>query len=340
MPVITEETRGTPKVFMPSLFQAPGPLEVPEMELVENRLREVITAQNDMMRKVSEHLTKGGGKRLRPVLVILSASLYRDKAKDVVDIATASELIHMASLVHDDVIDESDTRHRRPTVNSKWGNRVSILFGDHLFAKAFELLAGPEVNRSIIGIMTRAVNAMCKGEFEQMVHACNCRQLEDDYFRRIRMKTAELIAACCFSGAIAGNLSKALVHSMGEYGTCLGLAFQIVDDILDYTSDADSLGKPTGADLRCGNFTLPLLHALKDPNYGPLIQELLSEVPPDETTAKVVEEMVKSAGGIDYAYQKAGELIGQAKMSLRDFPDSPAKVSLLNIADYVITRVY
>lgn len=313
---------------------------IPELELVEKRLREVVSAPNDLMQRISTHILEGGGKRLRPLLVILAAGLFPGDTRAAVEVATASELIHMASLIHDDIIDGSDCRHKKPSLNSKWGNHVSVLFGDYLFAMAFRLLAGLVAKPQIINVMAKAVSCMCKGEFEQMSYANNYDQSEDDYFRRIRLKTAELIAACCVCGALVSQIPRELVTLLYEYGICLGCAFQVVDDMLDFASDPSVLGKPTGSDLRCGTVTLPLLNSLAHPTRGPRIREMLLRIPPDEVTVKAVGEAVKAAGGIEYAHRRASDFIARAKHAIEDLPDTPSKTALESLADYVINRVY
>lgn len=337
MSVTTE--RKTDSSCIPG-FQTMVGFDVPELGLVEKRLREVVSTHNDLMRRISVHIFEGGGKRLRPLLVILAARLFHGDARAVIEVATASELIHMASLIHDDVIDGSDCRHRKPSLNSRWGNQVSVLFGDHLFAAAFRLLASTGVKPRVISVMAKAVSCMCEGEFEQMSYTNDCNQSEDDYLRRIRLKTAELIAASCVSGALVSEMPEELVASLYEYGICLGCAFQIVDDMLDFTSDPSVLGKPTGSDLKCGTFTLPLLNSLTHPVYGQRIRGMLSKQPLDETTIRAISEAVKAAGGVSYAHEKASAFIERAKRILLAFPKTPPRTALECIADYVLTRAY
>ncbi|HHY38051.1 MAG TPA: polyprenyl synthetase family protein [Clostridia bacterium] len=337
MSVTTEHRTGSSRI--PGFGAIVG-VSVPELELVEKRLHEVVVSQNDLMQRVSVHILEGGGKRLRPLLVILAARLFPSDVRAVVEVATASELIHMASLIHDDIIDGSDCRHKKPSLNSRWGNHLSVLFGDHLFAAAFRLLAGIGKKPRVISVMAKAVSCMCEGEFEQMSYSNDYDQSEGDYLRRIRLKTAELIAASCVSGALLSEMPEELVTSLYEYGICLGCAFQIVDDVLDFTSDPSVLGKPTGSDLKCGTVTLPLLNSLTHPVYGQRIREMLRRQPLDEATIRAVSEAVKAAGGVNYAHEKASAFIDRAKRILMAFPKTPPRTALEGIADYVLTRAY
>ncbi|HHX73961.1 MAG TPA: polyprenyl synthetase family protein, partial [Firmicutes bacterium] len=254
-------------------FLQPGTL--PGLQQVESRLQELSRAEAGWTDAFS-YVVTNGGKRLRPALVLLCGSFAPAFRSILVDVACAAELIHTASLVHDDVIDEAAYRRSRPTLSASFGQRQAVLYGDFLFAKAFSLLTGHGLS-SVLGNMTRAISLMCEGEISQARALYDCRQTEADYYAYIYKKTAFFISACCLSGAEAGGLQQPLPNLLAAYGLQLGYAFQITDDLLDFTGQAETTGKPVLKDMREGYLTLPVLKLLRHPQHGHAARKIIEE---------------------------------------------------------------
>jgi geranylgeranyl pyrophosphate synthase len=276
-------------------------------------------------------LFAAGGKRVRPALVLLSAHLGRYRLERAEPAAMAVELLHAATLVHDDVIDRSDSRRGRPTVAASEGFEAAIVVGDHAFAKAYR-----EASRSgdpeVVAELAEAVMRICAGELEQQSARWHWRPTLESYLRRIEGKTAVLLQASCRVGARLGKLDPEAVDALGLYGHALGLAFQVADDVLDYTGTEEELGKPVGHDLVEGMATLPLM-------LTPGAVALLTEgEPPDPATAARVVEMVRSGPGPGRALERAAEESERAVAALGRFGDAPAARALAALAAYVVAR--
>lgn len=303
--------------------------EHPLLEMVEERLREQV-AGTHLAARLSSSLLDGGGKRLRPILTVLAASFYALPEQMVVDMAVAAELIHLASLVHDDIIDNAPLRRGRRTINDVWGNQISVLTGDHLFASAFALLAdlaSPAVLRG----MTQAIRLMCEGEIEEILRAYQPDQTEADYFRCIEKKTAHLLAASCQSGALLADAPLDQLEALANYGLRLGCAFQIIDDILDLTAQEDELGKPVRWDFMQGNLTLPVLHARRHSPYGDELTRLLA-TGQGHRAQDLLDRMLREEDAILYAWQEAARQVRIAEEALRALPPHPARNYLRSLA--------
>lgn len=310
---------------------------VPGMERVEERLWEAVSSPVGFLGQVMAYLLESGGKRLRPMLVLLSGSLHACDLDLLVDAAVAAELIHMASLVHDDIIDGSHTRRGRRSVNARWGEKVSVLTGDFLFARALSILCLRGATR-LVEVMANAIIAMCEGEIQEISGSFNPDLTEADYLERIYKKTAYLIGASCYAGTIVNGASEFEASSMREYGLELGYAFQIIDDILDFSGEAEALGKPVGKDLSQGILTLPVIRALNDPAFYKRFAErlrggLLTSVEIREITA-----YLRDSGAIEYAYSRAQSHVNAAKGRLSSLPDTFTRRLLQELADTVISR--
>lgn len=235
----------------------------PMLQAVEERLREIASDRAGTLGAHAGHVIRAGGKRLRPLLVILCSGIDDPSCRPLIDVAAAAELIHTASLIHDDIIDRSGSRRSVPTLNRLHGSHTAVLTGDFLFAFAFGLLTRSRRPESL-ALMTDAVQAMCQAEIEQRESLFQFSLTESMYLHRIEQKTAVLLAACCGAGALAGGLEPGAVASLASYGRNLGLSFQITDDLLDFTGDSAALGKPAGSDLAQGILTLPVIYLLQD----------------------------------------------------------------------------
>lgn len=309
-----------------------------DVQYIEDELEKSIDTQVTELYQSSTHLLKAGGKRIRPVFVLLGGKWGDYDVKRLKHVAVPLELIHMATLVHDDVIDDADKRRGKETVRRKWDNKIAMYAGDYILARALAIAAQlpiPQLHQ----ILADAMVEVCKGEFEQVKDLKNWDQSFRTYLRRIKRKTALLIAISCQMGAVASGASQAIVRSMYWYGYNVGMAFQITDDILDFTGTERQLGKPVGSDLLNGNITLPALYTA---HYG-RSRERFQEWIARGTFWDHVEEaiqLVRNDEGIAFSQNLAERYVARAKAILADLPDNQAKTSLAGIADFIVERKF
>ncbi len=313
------------------------PLQVPELMLVEQKLAEVLGKAEGIIKDTCAGLLSAGGKRIRPLLTVYSGLCFGPLNTNMVFAAVAAELVHMASLVHDDVIDGSQTRRARDTVNSLHGNSAAVLTGDYIFAEAFNILSSHKLFAPM-GYLVEAIKAMCDGEVNQAGELFALSANPDKYFARIAQKTGILLAACCRSGAQTGGGSEKEIEVMGEYGLNLGYAFQIVDDILDFTGTQEKLGKPVGVDVTSGNITLPVILLMDNPVYGNWVKEVLATRQVSVTGVESIRQALLQAGSIEQSYAAAAGCVKRAKASLERIPAGRYKNILLGMADKVLQR--
>ncbi|MDT8902324.1 polyprenyl synthetase family protein [Anaeroselena agilis] len=310
-----------------------------ELASVEQELASIIRSRVDLVSDIGGHLLRAGGKRLRPALYILCAKCGSQVPAGLVPVAAAIELIHMATLVHDDVIDSAATRRGLATANARWGNHVTVLAGDYLFAKAFSLIAVHGGARAL-QILTETICSICEGEISQARDLFNPRQSMEDYLTRIDNKTACFIAASCELGAMTAGLTTADAEALRLYGYAIGMAFQITDDLLDVTASSEQIGKPAGNDLRQGVLTLPVLYALQhSPQAGELRRIIEARDMTDANVQKGIA-VVHTTDAVEYCYGRVSDYLTTARRAL---PASlPAEVykSLWDIADFVGLRKY
>jgi heptaprenyl diphosphate synthase len=310
-----------------------------DLAYVEAELERSIEIDHGLLNEAAAHLLKAGGKRIRPVFVLLSGRFGDYSLERLKHVAVALELIHMGSLVHDDVIDDADIRRGRLTVKSKWDNRVAMYTGDYIFARALMTISElehPDIHR----ILSRAMVQMCLGEMEQIRHLYDAGQSVRDYLRRIRRKTALLIAVSCQLGALAAGAPRQAAAQLYRYGYNTGMAFQIRDDILDITGTAERLGKPPGSDIRQGNITLPYLYALQDETYCDRMLEGIARLRDAEGQgdASGLIALVRESGGIGRAEALAARYIAKATDALAKLPDVPARRHLAEITALLAHR--
>jgi len=316
----------------------------PEAKNINTAMQEGIRAvQDGLLREVLEHSLFNGGKRVRPLLSVFCGRLCGCKDDALYNLAIAFEYLHVATLLHDDVIDHADQRRGKQTVNTIWGSTPAILAGDYLHARSMFLI-GSLGGRQCLDIICRATAAMVEGEFLQMHNAGKGDLSATDYFKIIEGKTAVLIAAVCEIGAVFGRATAEQQEALRNYGSGLGQAFQVVDDLLDYLGDPANTGKAVGNDFIEGKTTLPLIHALGNavPQERDRIHSLLGG-PEGERRDHIatVRQLIKKYDGFGYAKQQARQLIDAATSELDIFTaDSTAatKAILIGIADYVLTR--
>lgn len=310
-----------------------------DLKIVEKELNKIVDIKEPLLAEASAHLLNAGGKRLRPAFALIAGKTYRYNPDKLIPLATALELIHMASLVHDDVIDDSYTRRGIPTVKANWGDQISIYTGTYLFAQSLMLIArcnDPVISRILADISVK----MCEGEIQQIVSSFDPNQTIKDYFFRIKRKTALLISASCELGAVACGAPGYHVKALSRYGYYLGMAFQIGDDILDFTSNETVLGKPVASDLKQGIVTLPVIFALAESPNRNRLAEIISKKEKKEGEILEAINIIKKSEAIEKAFDVSNCYLAKAKRELKDLPPGKATESLAYIADFVGHRKF
>ncbi|MCL5406647.1 MAG: polyprenyl synthetase family protein [Deltaproteobacteria bacterium] len=311
----------------------------PDLARIEEEINRLLDSDIPLISVVGRYITGSGGKRLRPLLMILASRLCGYKGRDDVRLAVVFEFVHAATLLHDDVVDHAEFRRSCPAANTVWGNPAVVLVGDFLYSRSIQIAVGYQDIR-ILQVLLDATTSMSEGEVLQLINSDNLEISESEYLEVINRKTATLISASCQTGAIFGGGGAGEEKALKAYGQNLGIAFQLIDDTLDFTGEAEELGKPVGNDLQEGKATLPLIYALKNAKAAErlrLRQIFTSEkIPPEMITE--ITDIVARSGGIEYTTGQACVHAMRAKEALRIFPESPAKDILLDIADYVTCR--
>ncbi len=291
---------------------------------------------------ISHHMQSAGGKRLRPILLLLSSRLVSsntETTEEAIQLAAVVELIHTSTLVHDDVIDEAKTRRGQASANALWGNQMSVLAGDWLYMQAFQI-AMRQRNFSILDILIGLTQTMVEGEFLQMDRLGHIDISEADYMELVDRKTASLFNACCRLGAMAGGANDTQSARLGEFAWNLGMAFQLIDDILDFTSKETILGKPVGNDLAEGKVTLPLLYSLVETTREEtrMIETILKDRSYERVPFSAVLEIIEKYKGVEKAHERAQQFTARARQVIDTFPDSPYRKAVLTIADIITER--
>ncbi|MFZ5644012.1 MAG: polyprenyl synthetase family protein [Bacillota bacterium] len=310
-----------------------------EILLVEKELRAIVKDSDPLIKETSIHLISAGGKRLRPAFCFLGGKFYNYDYKKILPLAVALELIHEASLVHDDVVDSSVTRRNTPTVKAMWGNKISTHMGTYLFGKSLKLIAACN-NYTISRVLADTSVKMTEGEIQQLASVNQPDQGIRDYFYRIKRKTALLIAASCQLGAVACGAPESIHLSLRRYGHCIGMAFQITDDMLDLVADEIQLGKPVGSDIKQGIVTLPLIYALRHSSKRDRLVKLLEKEIKEQDEIKEACEIIMSCGGIEYSDRVVQRYINNAKKQLDRLPDIPARDTLHTVAEFIRIRKF
>jgi octaprenyl-diphosphate synthase len=288
--------------------------------------------------EIGEYLREGGGKRIRPALLLLAAKLFGYSGRGAVRLGAVVEIIHTATLVHDDIIDEAQTRRGRPAANTQWGNSKCVLAGDWLYMQAFKI-AVQERNFRILDVLIDLTQQMVEGELLQIEKLGKCIT-QDEHFDLIYRKTACLFAVCMRMGAILAGATEEEERRVGEYGRSLGMAFQIVDDVLDLTASEEVLGKPVASDLREGKVTMAVVHALErcTPEERKLVETVLRERAFNSVRHEQILAMLQRYGSVEVAMTRAQEYSEAARKSICSFPDSEIKRALLWAPDFVVGR--
>lgn len=310
----------------------------PELKQLNESISASLVTSNELMNGIVENYLKTKGKQIRPILVILSAKLFGGNNANTISGAAAVEMLHNASLIHDDVVDDSDIRRGIPTINSVWDNRISVLIGDYFVASALRH-AVKTADIRIVETISDIGQTLSLGEINQIEKARNHTFSENAYLEIISQKTASLFEACVKIGAYSVNASEEEIRLLVEFARLFGLCFQIRDDIFDYF-DSDAIGKPTGNDLREGKVTLPLLYALsrKDHPRHDEMMELINRENLDTDSINTLIEFAKDCGGIDYAYNYMVSLREKAALIMDQLPHSPEKKRFMEMFDFIIAR--
>ena len=303
---------------------------------VEDRLRSVCEVDFPQLSKLLDYSLKSGGKRIRPALVLLSGKFYHYDPSYLLPMASAVEILHTATLVHDDTIDNSPVRRGRPTINKVWGEDKAILLGDYLLAKSQELVAETQ-NSRVVRLFAHTFMTISSGELNQAFNAFNLDQTRQQYLQRISAKTACLISLATESGAILSQAPERSVEALKEYGHNLGIAFQIVDDILDFIGTEEEMGKPIGSDLAQGTLTLPAMLLLERyPEDNPVTRLFQNEA--RQKNIELAIELVRNSSIPEECYAIASDYCARACHNLNLLPDNASRRSLIELAEYVVKR--
>ena len=320
----------------PRLERIQGPVS-DGLDAVIEEIRRVVLADFPPIQEVNEYLALARGKLFRPTLLLLSNQVGNGGHERAATLGAVVEMVHMATLVHDDAVDHSVLRRGMPTVNALWNHQSAIIMGDYLYSRAVSELAGFG-RTDLIRVLAGAANEMSVGEMRQLVSADALGFTEDDYYRLIRAKTASLMAAACEIGAMAGDVRHR--EPLTRFGHHVGMAFQIADDLLDYTATEEATGKPTGHDLREHKMTLPLIHALDrmDERASREVRHFFADPEPDDEGIRRVIELTIEHGGLEYARGRAMEFADRAHEAAQELPDGRATDALGAAVRYVVER--
>jgi octaprenyl-diphosphate synthase len=310
-----------------------------DLQLVEKHMEEYLRSEVRLIPEIIRHIIDSGGKRFRPLLLLASSALCDYEGNRRYPLAAVIEFIHTATLLHDDVIDEADTRRGKSSANRVWGNAASVLVGDFLYSKSFRLLT-EYGNLEIIKLLSTTTNTMSEGEVLQLIKRGDVGITEADYLSIIDKKTAVLISAACALGGHLGKAAPERIEALAQYGLRVGAAFQMTDDTLDYVAQADAFGKAIGKDLEEGKLTLPLIRTMAEGSAEEKTR-MATLLKKAERTPEDIGEiltLLHRYDGIPYTLGKARDLITEAKEMLAVFPDAIPKTALLTVADYIIDR--
>ncbi len=308
-----------------------------DLNAVDTVIRQKLHSEVALVNQIAEYIISAGGKRIRPVLVLLIANAYSYRGTDHHQLAAVVEFIHTATLLHDDVVDESSLRRGRKTANALFGNAASVLVGDFLYSRAFQMMVSVGDIR-IMQILADATNVIAEGEVQQLLNMHDPDVSEERYTQVIRSKTAKLFEAAAQLGALIAGASDAEIEAAAEYGRSLGTAFQLIDDVLDYSGQADDIGKNVGDDLREGKATLPLIYLMEHgtAEQRELVRNCIENG--DEQHFDTVLFAVTTSGALDYTKRKAEEAAARASASIITLPASEFKDALLKLSDFAVHR--
>ena len=310
-----------------------------DLQAVDDVIRQRLHSEVELIRRIADYIIGGGGKRLRPALLILSARACGYHGNHHHELAAVVEFIHTATLLHDDVVDESALRRGQATANALFGNAAAVLVGDFVYSRAFQMMVSVE-NMRVLRVLADATNVIAEGEVLQLMNCHNPDLDEDGYLQVIRYKTAKLFEAATRLGAILGGAGSRVENAMASYGVHLGTAFQLIDDVLDYSGDHAIIGKNVGDDLAEGKTTLPLIYAMKHgtPEQAARVRSAIKCGGLEELSA--VLEAIRASGALEYARAQAQAESRTAGRALEGLPHSNYRDYLLQLADFAVTRTF
>ncbi len=310
-----------------------------DLNEIEKALSDNLNPYLDLVSEVAGHLLFSGGKRLRPLLMVLSARLCGYSGNYDKTFSTALEYLHTATLLHDDLVDDATMRRGKQVAHANWGNAITVLVGDYLLARALSIAAGTGILR-VIQILAQLTESMSQGEVHQLMRKGDINLKEEEYLEVIRRKTAMLFEAACRVSAVLAEASHDTENALADYGYNLGIAFQMADDLFDYTLSTTSLGKKVGADLREGKLTLPVIHALRTTSNGDrdVMIKIIQNRNFSEEEFKALVGLLDKYGGLAYTNKVAASYIDKAKKALSIFEPSQTRDILIDIADYALSR--
>ncbi len=312
-----------------------------ELLAVNEVIRQRLASQVPLINDIAGHIIHAGGKRLRPAATLLAAGALSGVNDAARILAAVIEFIHTATLLHDDVVDHSNLRRGRITANAQWSNSAAVLSGDFLYSRAFQMMVEVGEMR-VMRVMSDTTNAVAEGEVLQLLNARNPEVDETSYLRVIELKTAVLFSAATSLGAISAGASEQQVNALASYGRALGMAYQLADDVLDFTGNPEESGKAVGNDLAEGKPTLPLIHVMRhgEPAFAQRLKAILrsGDLGDEAATLAEVQKAIESSGAIPYTRQLAERYCQSARSAVSDLPESPCKTSLLQLANFAISR--
>ncbi len=311
----------------------------PDLSAVNDLIIKELHSDVGLVENIGHYIVDAGGKRLRPILVLLTAKCLEYREQRHIELATIIEFIHTATLLHDDVVDMSDLRRGRPTANAKFGNAPSVLVGDFLYSRAFQMLVRLG-NMDIMAILSDTTNVISEGEVQQLINARNPSVTEADYLTVIHKKTAALFEAACSTSAVLAGVGETQKQAAWQFGHHLGLAFQLIDDLLDYEGDQTTLGKNIGDDLAEGKPTLPLIHAMSQTEGAEqaLIRDAITQGRLDHL--QDILALVRRCGSLDYTRRKAQNHAAAAEEALSTMPDNEWRHAMMELARFSVTRTF
>ncbi len=311
-----------------------------DMQAVDQAILAQLNSEVVLINQLGHYIISGGGKRIRPLIAVLTANAIGYKGQEHITCAAFVEFIHTATLLHDDVVDESDMRRGRETANARFGNAASVLVGDFIYTRAFQMMASLR-SLDVLQVMSDATNVIAEGEVQQLMNVNDPETTEANYMQVIYSKTARLFEAASQCSAIVSGADQATVIAMRDYGRYLGTAFQLVDDILDYSANAEQLGKNIGDDLAEGKPTLPLLHAMRsgNPQQAALIREAIEQGGKREALDEILAIMAEHKS-LDYTMERAKQEAQKAVDALAILPESEYKQALISLAYLSVDRSY
>lgn len=314
-----------------------------DMDRVNALIQDSLYSEVVLINQISQYIINSGGKRLRPVLVLLSANAFsyasRENGEKDITLAAVIEFIHTATLLHDDVVDESELRRGKDTANELWGNAASVLVGDFLYSRAFEMMVGVG-SMKVMEILSHSTNTIAEGEVLQLLNCNDASTTEERYLEVIHFKTAKLFESASQLGAVVANQDKATEQAMAKFGMHLGTAFQLIDDVLDYSASSEDMGKNVGDDLAEGKPTLPLIYAMQhgSSEEAEMIKNAIEQGGLEQIEA--ITSTIHSTGALQYTQEVARKEAEQAIAQLETIPDSDYKEALITLANFSVERSY